>query len=256
MDFSVADVTLPDSLKSSPALTELKDMRGNEGEVIEGEGAGGLRYKAIRQEALRLGAQTGLAYRYTMIMEYMQKKEPQLNVAFNFSGFVKDGRLLIPAIQETKNNFAMDYEKGEAVITRLKYTVDEEARIVSVVPTWRDYLWQQYAYPEKPHPSLRPRTKEEVLAWKESLDAGWLAGVSQADSIYDDRIASLTKAVEGRHLYTLLESKKAFTPAALKVVENKITFNGRTMNVGEVIYSIEAPANYTQASEWKPVWTR
>jgi defect-in-organelle-trafficking protein DotC len=256
MDFQVADVPLPEHLQTSPALQELESVRGSDKDEIKGEGAGGIRFRALRQEGLRLGAQTGLAWRYNMIMQYLDKTESKLNVIYSFARFVRDGRVLIPAVVEVKNKFQLDEQTGQATIVRSQITVEEEAKIISVVPTWRDYLWQQYTYPEKPHPSLRPRSDDEAAAWKQAVNEGWRAGISQADDIYSDRLASLTKATEGRSLYNTLESNKVFTPAALKVVANKVTFNGRTMNVGEVIYSINKKADYTTATDWKPVWTR
>ncbi|CAM5368396.1 hypothetical protein SSTU70S_05717 [Stutzerimonas stutzeri] len=256
MDFPVAEVSIPSHLESPAVLVEMKGLRGKSESEGGLEGAGGIRIKAIRQEALRLGAQTGLAHRYTMIMEYLDSVEPKLNVTFNFSGFVRDGRLLVPAVTEVTNQFKQDPESGEATVVRSAVTVEEEARIISVVPTWRDYLWQEYGYPEQPHASLLPRSPAEVKVWEDAVNEGWRAGVSQADLIYDDRLALLTKAVEGRHAYLMLENKKVFSPAALQITKNQITFNGRTVNVGEVIYTIDTPASYTSAQEWRPVWTR
>lgn len=253
----MADIPVPAYLQNPPVLQELQGLRGRirDDEKEDAAPEEGLRFRALRDEALRVSAQSGLAYRYGMIMEYLDKHEQKLNVTFSFSGFVRDGRLLVPAVTRTPNQFSLN-EKGEARVVRDAYTIEEEARIVSVVPTWRDYLWQEYSYPEQPHPSMLPRTEHEIAAWRAALDEGWRAGVSQANSIYEDRLAALTLAVEGRHLYSTLEAKRMISPAALKVVANKVTFNGRTMNVGEVIYNIGGQANYKQSSEWRPVWTR
>ncbi|MBF6615580.1 MAG: type IV secretory system conjugative DNA transfer family protein [Candidimonas sp.] len=256
MDFPVAEVGIPAHLEAPAALVELKGLRGSKPESEDESSEGGIRYKAIRQEGLRVGAQTGLAHRYEMIMEYMSAVEPKLNVVFSFNGFVNDGRLLVPAVTEAPNRFVRDEQSGEVRVIRNAYTVEEEARIVSVVPTWRDYLWQEYSYPEKPHRSLLPRTDAEVKAWEQAINEGWRAGVHQADTIYSDRLAMLTRAVEGRNLYKTLESKNMFSPAALQAVSNRVTFNGRTMNVGEVIYTINTPGNYTSSGSWRPVWTR
>lgn len=256
MDFPVANVSIPSHLEAPAALVELKALRGGAEGAEEEEGAGGLRFRAIRQEGLRVGAQTGLAHRYGMVMEYLGGVENKINVIFSFNGFVKDGRLLVPAVVEVPNQFVGDTETGEVRVIRNAYTIEEEARIVSVVPTWRDYLWQEYAYPENPHRSLLPRTDAEAQAWQEAVTEGWRAGVHQADTIYSDRLAMLTKAVEGRNLYKTLESKQMISPAALQVVSNRVTFNGRTMNVGEIIYTINNPSNYTSSDTWRPVWTR
>jgi len=254
MDFPVAEISLPEHLQAPPALMEIVNLKGREGDEIDM--GGGIRVRAIRQEGLRVGAQTGLAERYTMIMKYMDKVEPKLNVAFNFAGFVRDGRLLVPAVVENNNNLTVDAETGIVTEVRKAYTIEEEARIVTSVPTWRTYLWQEYAYPEPPHHSLLPRTPVEVDEWKRAVLEGWSAGVTMADQVYQDRMNQLVKAVEGRHLYTTLEAKNMISPAALQVQANKVTFNGRTMNIGEIIYTVGNDAEYRSARNWEPVWTR
>lgn len=254
MDFPQLEVPLPQSMVMSDDLSAMEGMRGRESDP--NDVSQGIRIRAIRQEGLRVGAQTGLAKRYTMIMEYMDSVEPKLNVAFSFSGFVREGRLLVPSIIEVDNRLTFEAETGKATEVQKAYTVDEEARVVTSFPTWRDYLFQVYSLPEPPHESMLPRNDEEATAWKAALRQGWTAGVYQADMVYQDRMNDLTKAVEGRHLYRTLEDKEMISPAALQVVANKVTFNGRTMNVGEVIYSVGNHAQYRQSNSWLPVWTR
>lgn len=257
MDFQTAHIPPPSTQAKPPELVQLESLRGGDlGEEIDLGGGKGLRVKALRQEAMRSGAQSGLAWRYGLIMRYLNKNEPEMNVVFNFAGFVNDGRVLIPCVLKTPNLFINDEEKGEVREVKEQITIATEAKLISVVPTWRDYLWQEYSYPEPPHHSLRPRTDAEVKAWEDGVKEGWSAGVSQADMIYSDRLAALEKDVACRNTYKVLVDNGAISPAALKVVNNQVTFNGRSMNVGEVIYTISGSANYKQASEWKPIWTR
>lgn len=255
MEFQVAELPVP---QERPAyLIQVESLRGGAlGETASTEEGSGIRFKAIRQEGLRVGAQGGLANRYGTIMEYMAKIESKLNVVFSFNGFIEGGRMLIPSVVQVPDQFVMDESKGSATVIRNAYTVEEEAKIVSVAPTWRDYLWQEYAYPELPHKSLLPRSEAEVEVWEDAVEKGWAAGVNQGGQIFSDRLAQLTMAVEGRHLYKTLQSKKMISPAALSVVNNSVTFNGRTMNVGETIYAIGQQTNYTAAKDWKPVWTK
>lgn len=254
MDFAVAEIDSKGQLESPAALVELQSLRGVEKGVDVKTEKGGLRFRSMRQEGLRLGAQAGLAERYSMIMEYIDKNETKANVIFSFSGFVNDGNLLVPAIDQAQNQFKIDGD--EARIVSNSYTIAEEAKIISSVPTWRDWLAQEYETPEKPHYSLLPRTPNEVKVWEQAVKEGWRAGVVQANDIYSDRLNDLARAVEGRYLYRVLEEKKMIKPSLLKVERNKVTYNGRTMNIGEVIYSVEQNANYTSGDTWRPVWTR
>ncbi len=257
MDFPVAEAPTP--IQRPAELIQIEGMRGRtlSDEAKQELNSSGMRYKAIRQEALRVGAQSGLAMRYESIMDYLAGVETKMNVVFSFNGFVEGGRLLIPAVVEVPDQFVMDEGKGQARVIRQAYTIEEEARIVSSAPTWREYLWQKYAYPEMPHESLLPRTDAESVIWTEGVRSGWAAGVEQGTNIYKDRLARLTVAVEGRHLYKMLEAKNMVSPAALKVLaDSKVTFNGRTMNVGEVIYGVGSRGEYLPSKEWAPVWTK
>ena len=162
--------------------------------------------------------------------------------------------MLVPAIVKVENSYQMD--GGKATETKVSYTIGEEAKVVSTAPTWREYLWREYPYPEAPHRSLLPRTKAEVETWKKSLREGWKGGVYQADENFYDGMSRLTLAVEGRHLYTTLEQQGIFSPASLKIESSRVTFNGRTMNVGETIYSVGTPVQFQGSGEWRPMWTR
>lgn len=253
VDFPVAD--LPSSQIEIPGeIRKISELKGAESKDPGADEKNKLRADAIRQEGLRVGAQSGLAYRYDMIMDYLDKVEPKLNVTFNFAPFVRDSHLLIPSVVEVSDQLTMEGNDVHRVKTGI--TVEEEARVVTSIPTWRDYLYQRYDAPELPHETLYPRTDYEVSAWKKGLIDGWNAGVYQANEVYTDRLNQLAKAVEGRHEYDTLEAKHMFIPADLRVVSNQVTFRGRTMNVGEQIISIGQPGNFTEVKKWAPIWTR
>lgn len=253
VDFPIAEMPSA-QIQPSAELRSIGELMGREPKELSVEEGGKLRTEALRQEGLRVGAQSGLAYRYGEIMDYLDAVEPKMNVAFNLAQFVRDGHLLIPAITEVRDQLTTE---GDAVHkVKAGYTVQEEARVVTTVPTWRDYVYQRFDKPDLPHEALYPRDSYESSEWKKSLLEGWNAGVYQANEMFHDRINELAKAVEGRHQYLTLESRGMFSPADLKVVSSKITFQGRTMNVGEQIIGIGQRGNFTQSQTWAPIWTR
>jgi len=253
IDFPVAE--MPSSQIEAPAeLRTIGQLKGRAPEKAAEDEVSQMRTEAIRQEGLRIGAQTGLSYRYGMIMDYCESVEPKLNVSFNLSQFVRDVHLLIPSVIEVKDQYSK--EGDEVRVVRAATTIQEEAQVVSSVPTWRDYIYQRYEKPELPHETLYPRTEVEQTIWQRALDSGWHAGVAQADENFRDRLAQLTKAVEGRYEYITLEARDMFSPADLRVVNSQVTFRGRTMNVGEQIITIGQPGNFTEVKKWAPVWTR
>lgn len=237
------------------ALGDLKRKRAAKKAIADEVVGTSLRTAAIRQEALRVGAQTGLSMRYQAIIGYLDQNESRLNVLFNFAPFV-DGKLLMPAVSKMQDTFSVNEDSGSATIIRNSYTITEEARIISNAPTWRDYLYQVYDMPEESHYSVLPATPTEIAAWESSVEEGWKAGITMADEVFSDRLASLSKSLEDRYRYQLLLNQGVVTKPVVGVDARTITYNGRTLNVGETIYTVEQPANYTASPSWRPVWTK
>ena len=253
IDFPVAE--MPSTQVEVPAeIRKIGELRGRDVKELNADEASQLRTDAISQEGLRVGAQSGLAYRYGMLMDYLDAVERKMNVTYNMASFVRDGHLLIPAVIEVRNQYSK--EGDEVRVVKAGVTVQEEAQVISSVPTWRDYLYQRYEKPDLPHETLYPKNEAEVSAWKKALLNGWNAGVYQANANYSDRLNQLVRAVEGRYQYITLENRNMFTPADLKVVNSQVTFRGRTMNVGEQIIGIGQLGNFTEVKTWAPVWTR
>lgn len=236
-------------------LVELKKKRSTRKMAKDELSNDNLRFTAVRQEALRVGAQAGLSSRYSALTEYMAFNESRMNVTYNFAPFI-DGKMLMPAVSKMQDTFTLDESGSQATVVRNSYTISEEARIISNPPTWRDYLWQTYEPPEESHYSILPNSTAEVEAWQEAVEEGWRAGIIMADEIYSDRLAELTKAIEDRYRYQLLLNQKVVQAPVLGVDRRTITYNGRTLNVGETIYTVEQPVNYTASPSWRPIWSR
>ena len=59
-----------------------------------------------------------------------------------------------------------------------------------------------------------------------------------------------------RKNFTNLVALNMMSPPTLDTSESKITFNGRTMNVGEVVYRIGEDANYKSLEGWTTAWEK
>lgn len=255
MDMPVADIqSVYVAQASSAYLNELKRMKGFGAEAMRDDTiTSGLRLTAIRQEGLKVGGQGGLSVRYGEIVSYLDANESRLNVIFSFAPFV-DGKLLLPAIASEQGRVKL--EGGNATVIKSSYTITDEAKIIASVPTWRDYLYQEYARPAKPHHSILPKTKAEQVAWERAVEEGWNGGLVMADEIFSDRLAALTKSVEDRYRYKTLLQQRVVAAPKVDVSTNAITYNGRSMNVGEVLYSVSTPVNYTASPTWRAVWSK
>lgn len=214
----------------------------------------GLRITSVRQEALRQGTLAGLNWRYGQINEHLESNSGMWDRVFSFTPFLEQERILVPAVNRDRG--VQEFDDGgqsyrEAISS---VTIAEEARIVSVAPTYRDFLYKDYAKPAPPHPVLLPQNAKEREVWRQGVETGWQLGVEQADTIFNDSVYQLQHAIEGRINYRSLVAMGYISPAALDVTEMGVTYNGRTMNVGESLYQITTEARYRPVTEWKAVW--
>lgn len=213
-----------------------------------------LRKNAIADTARAFGSQAGLHWRYNEINEIVERYSGRLD-AVNFRPFITDGMILMPSVLVSKDS--EDYLSNKKMVkTNIQFIVDEEARIVSVAPTYRNYLIREFAAPKPVNPVLRPKNSFEEDIWREALIEGWEIGVDEAFAIFKDGLLRFERDYQGRINYRKMVQLNMISPAALKVTQNGVTFNGRQMNVGETIYSIVDEANYRTMDEWRSAWLK
>lgn len=256
----------PANIKSSDLPKDLQAYLANKknGQVYRNEGTeasnpkkaqDALRQSTIESTATSFAAQAGLKWRYDRINEIIKKKYQGRLDEVNFRPFVTNQNVLTPSILIVKDeeNYVNDQKM---VKTNISFVVADEARIVSNPPTYRDYLIRYYDEPKKIHPILRPQNDEEQAAWQRGIMKGWMIGVRQANEIFNDGLLRMERDIEGRVNYRKMVKLHMISPAALKVTKRGVTFNDRTMNVGETVYEIPNVANFTNLDEWRSAWLR
>ncbi len=213
-----------------------------------------MRSDAIFNAARAYATQAGLAWRYDQTNALLLGKyEGALDQATSFRPFIEQGVILIPSVLESRNDRAL----ADGVLTELSasFYIDEEAAIVMEPPTFRDYLIRYYPEPEELHPALLPANDQEQVLWDKGADEGWQLGVTQAEDIFTDGFNEMEKDIIGRITYLKLKSLNMIGDATLQQTAAGVTFNGRAMNVGEVIYQITDQAQYQTLSGWRSAWS-
>lgn len=249
--------------KEAPAEID-KYMKDEEGYQLYREDIGpgakknqfenSLRKVGIVDTARAFGSQAGLHWRYKEINKIIDRYQGRLD-AVNFRPFMTDGMILTPSILIAKNdeNFIND---KKMIKTNISFIVDQEARIVSVPPTYRDYIVREFDPPRPVNPLLRPKNEQEQKLWRSALQEGWEIGVETAFDIFKDGLLQLERDIQGRINYRKMVQLEMISPAALKVSKMGVTFNGRTMNAGESIYEITQDAQYKSMDEWRSAWLK
>lgn len=211
----------------------------------------GLRYQALRDAALSTGARAGLAWRSNQINKLVVCHERQLDLIFNFTAMLLDDNVLSPVLLEGRQNFDQNSDDIIRVFDR-GYTIQSQARFVSMAPTWREYLISNYSDPAIPDASLLPRNEEEKEVWDKYLDEGWQAGITQADVIFSENLGRLRRDYEGMILYKTLLAQNMVSLPYVAQVNLGITGGEDQMAINDRILRITAlPKFNVRGNEWK-----
>jgi|GEM_PF-1675252 len=242
-----------------PIYQEIRSYEASDGlGSIAGDSdlTGDLRLRAIKEAAFSLAAQTALAWRYDQLLQFTKSQEGTLDRIASFSPFVVDKYMLLPSITEVRDRYELSSDDQKLRSVRIQYRVDEPPRAISTPPTWRDYLWREFPFPDDPHPKLLPRTPGEKAAWAESTDDGWKAGLEQAQFSWENNLNELVQDIRGRITYRILEARDIVDrPVMVGSVPELTTDNGgRVVNAGDTVYSITAPLSFKSQNNWGALW--
>lgn len=259
MDAPDLDVWI--SAQNPPALVEVVELRPGDVDVIGGSPSsdladGKMRLRAIAEAAFTAGAQTALAWRYEQLLAFTKSQEGTLDRIANFSPFIVDEHMLLPSVTETRDRFDVTPDQREIRSVQVQYIIDEKPRAISQPPTWRDYLWREFPYPEPPHPALLPDNPEEEALWEREVRKGWESGLEQAQLIWENNLNELVRDIRGRIAFRVLENRGIVQAPQMvgSIPQMTQSDTGEILNAGDSVYTITVPAQFAPQQQWQPLW--
>ncbi len=233
--------------------TTLSSLRSLTRGDAKGSGLTGLRYTAIRDTALSLGARGGLAHRANQINAELKQDWRHLERVFNFNAMLLDDNVLPPVLIEGRDTL----EQASSDTIRLsdrQYVILHQARFVTTTPHWREYLWMDYPKPELPDPSLLPKDENEERVWDKYVSEGWESGIQQANSIFQENLGRIKRDYQGMVRYRTLLAQGMVSAPFVARTELGITGDCDEMAVNDRILRITAmPCFETDGSKWDPI---
>jgi defect-in-organelle-trafficking protein DotC len=212
-----------------------------------------IRFKALEDTGMSLGAQAGLAYAGKEIDENLEKDKRHLEALFNFNGMMLSHGVLPPVLVQGDNSLNLA-DPDTIRIADKTYKIVKQARFATTPPNWREYLWQSFEKPEVPHKILLPTNAEERRIWKHAISVGWEKGVQQAYSIFQQSLATLKRDYQGMILYRKLLQENIISPPYVSKTELGVTGNGDDMRVNDQVLRIsEHPQLQTNSNGWKAI---
>lgn len=233
------------------SLTELKQLRGQKPTAKINQTQ--FRMIGIKETALSIGAQSGLAWRAKQINAILDNQSRQLDQVFNFNALVLENHVLPPVLAESRASLKLDSNAAIRLADHT-YKIVSQARFVTVPPTWSSYLVMNYEQPQPPHPSLLPQNAKEQAYWDKYVTQGWENGIQQANTIYADNLARLKRDYQGMLLYRKLLAQNIVSKPYVAKTDLGITGDGSDMSINDRILRITAlPQLQTNSKAWKPI---
>lgn len=223
---------------------ELKEILEIKGGAPKGESAvAQMRPAAIREAAQLATFQKAIAWRYGQLVAETGKYGNIMDTAFNFSPLLlTQGEALIMPPLIAKSGASMRIEDNDtATSAKATYELLEPARYISAAPTWREFLMvDNFPKPEEPNPALLPQNSAERAIWREAVRHAWHEGIEQADQLFADNVARMTREYRGVMLYHLLTAQHLLSKleTASANLGRYSSGNGMKLNIGQRVFRI------------------
>jgi defect in organelle trafficking protein DotC len=213
----------------------------------------GMRQEALKDMAISLGAQSGLHYRSLQINAFLKENTKTLDQTFNFNPLILPHNVLPPVLSEGRQTLNLN-SPDTIRIADQTYQIVSQAKFVTTAPTWRDYLWMDYAQPPVPDSGILPHSEEEKKLWKGLAEKGWKQGIDQANEIYSENLSRLERDYKGMVLYSKLRTQNIVSAPFVATTELGVTGGGENLSVNDQVLKITAlPALQPNSARWKPV---
>lgn len=240
------------STGNTDSLNGLRDLTGSKPRAPKKDELSAMRAQALQDIALSTGAQSGLAARSKDLNATLDKNANSLSRIFNFHAIMLHNNVLPPVLSEGRSELNLADCSTIRLADRV-YKIEKQACFVTAPPNWRDYLYMNYARPERPSNSLLPQNERERCIWDEYVTKGWNNGIKQANSIFRENLARLKRDYNGMVLYRQLLAENLVSPPYVARTSLGITGTGSEMHINDQVLRITAlPELQKTPKRWIP----
>lgn len=212
-----------------------------------------IRLQAIKDAALGIGAQGGLAWRSEQIDSMLQKQAADLDRIYDFNQLILPNNTLPPVLAEADNTLNLANTDTMRLADKT-YKIVQPARLVTTPPNWRDYIWLNFKKPDAPDSVLLPSTAEERDVWNFYMQQGWLQGVDQANQIFSANLGRLQRDFQGIVLYRKLLAQKMVSSPMVAQANLGVTGGGNEMSINDRVVRITSnSALNAKTKQWRAV---
>lgn len=212
-----------------------------------------IRATALRQAAMVLGTQAGLAWRAKRVNTFLEEQKRNLDHIFDFSYLILNQNVLPPVLVEGRDT--LDLADDFTIrASDHDYRIVQQPRFITTPPNWRHYIWMGYVKPEAPNTTMLPKGTNERKIWNKYIQIGWDEGVLQADQIFASNLARLQRDFEGMILYRKLLAQNMLSKPYVSQADLGVTGGGDDMRINDRVLRITAISQLQpNTKQWNPV---
>jgi defect-in-organelle-trafficking protein DotC len=240
----------PDNFEQFSARTRRGDFETS----IEEE-----RYSLLKDAAISYAAQAGYQHRVWQIMRQLERDSIKLSKTYDFNRVAhiaprETGIILPPVVSRATAAINVDDSGLAAVAADEYYRIEIPGRIVTVVPTWRDYLVIPLEKPAEPEDEFLPQNREEKQVFDRFAAEGWQAGVEQADEALQINFAQLKRDYLGMVEFRKMVQAGLIRDIVIQSSERRSAGEGEELFIGERRVRIVDAARFVRdPRHWKPL---
>lgn len=214
----------------------------------------GMRPKAITDAAYTLALQNGVSWYYGQITACLANISAELDKTFDFRGLIYKEKILPAIILRADDSYFLQSQTS-AIESDATYRIHQRAKIVTVSPNWRDYLWREFETVKKVNPHLHPQTPDEAQIWNTSIIHGWNDGVNHARWTFEENLNHLLRDYKGITRAHILSANRVIEMPMIATGTHatKLSENGTVLDINQRITRISSQTIFTPVKEWAPV---
>jgi defect-in-organelle-trafficking protein DotC len=212
-----------------------------------------MREQAIYEAAYTVALQTSVKQRYTKINNVLESLDKELDNAFNFTPLMMYGnRLMPPIVTQAGSSFDLRDPKL-AVGSDKTFRIFKDARIVTLAPSWRDYMYKDFGVIDDINSLLSPKDETEQQLWRNAVLKGWSEGQDQAHRIFKINLNRLMRDFNGVIQYLLLADQGVMSKPQLATGKYSVreSEDGQALDINQVVYRLTENAEFQDVNVWK-----
>lgn len=233
---------------TTPAVEQVID-KVDSGDQVELS----IRQEAIRDSALKLGAQKGYMAMATQINKILAPIKDYLDTTYDFNVLMLPHHLLPPVVMVADDTTNVTASHTSVFYNGLHYRIAQRAYFRTTPLSWRDYLILHPKSIDDYPLALMPKDDEEQAILDKAVHYGWSEGMNQALTVFYNGLRRLTRDYAGMLRYHILYSKNMVTAPIVTIAVDSLSHSQDDLSIDNRNYMVSTPALFNQAfGKWQP----